>query len=185
MACADRALFDHACKGETSCHPKVLSKQGEPQDSHPVPHACVMASCVLMSKVKLKLCNRKDKYEKHLLWYWVDTAYTGKQKSTDMEELSRQTELGETSISTVPLGLSRPATKRGGPAPPDSEDESDDHESIDQESSEESDEERPDSEMKSSRKSSKCKQPKAKKSKSFEEEYPEQASQAIVCTCTV
>ncbi|CAE7525731.1 STRN3, partial [Symbiodinium pilosum] len=68
----------------------------------------------------------KDKYEKNLLWYYVDISYKGTRTEEDKETLKRQTDLGEGTSSKVPLGLARAETKRGGAAPPSDSSEGDD-----------------------------------------------------------
>ena len=65
---------------------------------------------------------RRDKYEKNLLWYWVDTKYKGLRTEEDKETLRRRTDLGGGSTTKVPLGLARPSTKTGGAAPPSDSD---------------------------------------------------------------
>ena len=74
---------------------------------------------------------RKDKYEKNLLWYYMDISYTGTRAEEDKETMRRETDLGEGAATKVPLGLARGETRTGGAAPPsdaseDDEDISDD-----------------------------------------------------------
>ena len=75
---------------------------------------------------------RRDKYQKNLLWYWVDTKYKGLRTEEDKETLRRQTELGKGATTKVPLGLARPSTKTGGAAPPSESDDDDDEEADDE-----------------------------------------------------
>ena len=44
---------------------------------------------------------RKDKYEKKLLWYWLDTAYIGKMKNKEEEKLTRTSDLDEADMKNI------------------------------------------------------------------------------------
>ena len=86
---------------------------------------------IVSAVYSLYLPLRKDKYEKNLLWYYVDISYTGTRTEEDKETMRRETDLGEGATTKVPLGLARGETRRGGAAPPsdtseDDEDISDD-----------------------------------------------------------
>ena len=61
---------------------------------------------------------RRDKYQRKLLWYWVDTNFEGKHREEDAEELSRDLELGESRAKDVALGLSKASVRGGGVPPP-------------------------------------------------------------------
>ena len=61
--------------------------------------------------------DRKDKYEKKLLWFYTDIAFEGVRSEKDEEQLDRSTQLGETTSGKVPLGLSK-ASQGGGSVPP-------------------------------------------------------------------
>ena len=38
---------------------------------------------------------RKDKYQKKVLWFWVDTKYEGITRNAEEERLSRETGIGD------------------------------------------------------------------------------------------
>ena len=133
---------------------------------------------------------RRDKYEKKLLWYWVDTKYKGLRTEEDKEKLKRSTTLGDGTTSKVPLGLARGATKRGGPPPPtDSEaeesvnDDGEDASASDDENHGESGSE--DSSIKkrprSKPKKSKGKAKRRRSQGDFHEEVPDEAPGAYTC----
>ena len=129
---------------------------------------------------------RKDKYEKKLLWYWLDTAYIGKMKSKEEEKLTRTTDLGEADVKNVPMGLTKPVASRGGPMPPDfsdddhveitdDDDDDDDGSAADTDEDGEGDSEEPSSGGKNkSPKRSKRNKGKKSGSKSFDEEVPDE-----------
>ena len=73
---------------------------------------------IVSAVYSLYLPLRKDKYEKNLLWYYVDISYTGTRTEEDKETMRRETDLGEGATTKVPLGLARGETRRGGAAPP-------------------------------------------------------------------
>ena len=124
----------------------------------------------------------------------MDTKYTGTRTEEDKESLKRQTQLGEGTSKKVPLGLARPATSRGGAAPPsdisdgeDFDDDGDDDEN-DESGSEDADKNRDDSPSESpqTKKSRAKPKPKGRKAKrkrdEVEEEMPDEASMVITRT---
>ena len=62
---------------------------------------------------------RKDKYEKKILWFWVDVAVEeGTRTEGDKEELERSTELGEALAGQCKFGLGKSPSAGGfAPAP--------------------------------------------------------------------
>ena len=124
---------------------------------------------------------RRDKYEKKLLWFWVDIAYKGTHEEEESETLNRATDFGTSSSARIPLGLGTGTTAGGGAPPPagsDDEDEGgeeDDDDDDQQESGDDSDEMSDDGRgrAKSKREPAK-KKARFNKKASFGEELPEE-----------
>ena len=134
---------------------------------------------------------RRDKYEKKLLWYWVDTKYKGLRTEEDVERLRRSTTLGEGTTTKVPLGLARGATKKGGPPPPSDSDDGCDSASEGEDASlmDDADNGESGSEASPKRSRRKSKKPRASKRRrsrdDFHEEVPDEAPGVHTCEAVV
>ena len=134
---------------------------------------------------------RKDKYERKVLWFYVDISFTGTHEEEDEEQLHRSTDFGEADARRIPLGLGTNVSEGGGAPPPpisdeeleemdddnDNENGEDDDDDDDDDdipgSSDDSDDER------GSKGKPQKKKPKLNPKKSFDEEIPEEAGRML------
>ena len=130
---------------------------------------------------------RKDKYERKLLWFYVDISFTGTHEEEDEEQLHRSTDFGEADARRIPLGLGTNVSEGGGAPPPPISDEEleemdddNDNENVEDDddddipgSSDDSDDER------GSKGKPQKKKPKLNPKKSFDEEIPEEAGRML------
>ena len=121
--------------------------------------------------------DRRDKYQRKLLWFWAEIGYDGERNTGEEERLTRETELGDDLTKACPLGLSK-GSGRGDDGDDDSEefDPPTDDEDIQSLQEDEDEMEDDDEEEGSGNRSKRKPRRKAKKAPSFEEELPEEAS---------
>ncbi|CAE7807449.1 STRN3 [Symbiodinium sp. CCMP2592] len=80
--------------------------------------------------------SRKDKYQKKLIWYYCDIAYEAVRSDKDEEQMSRETGLGEASVSDVALGLGASLPNLNSDDEDDVEAEDDDEDEKDEDAEE-------------------------------------------------
>ena len=122
--------------------------------------------------------DRRDKYQRKLLWFWAEIGYDGERNTGEEERLTRETELGDDLTKACPLGLSK-GSGRGDEGDDDSEEEvgpPTDDEDIQSLQEDEEEMENDEEEEAPCSKKPRGKRGKVKKAPSFEEELPEEAA---------